>query len=62
MLKCPLVRPWVLEADVEAGYRKGTRDEARETEAHQWAEAVTEGAYDATRWSLVGQFQTCRGR
>ncbi len=44
-----LVRPHVLDADVEEGYREMARDEARETEAHAWAEETTGDAYDAAR-------------
>ena len=44
-----LVRPQVLDTDVEDGYREMARDEARETEAHQWVEATLGDAYDATR-------------
>ena len=38
-----------LDADAEDGYRRMAADEAREAEAHQWAEATLEDAYDATR-------------
>ena len=44
-----LVRPQILDADVEAGYREMACDEARETEAHQWAEASLGDAYDGAR-------------
>ena len=44
-----LVRPQVLDADVEDGYRRMAADEVREAEAHQWAEATLEDAYDASR-------------
>ena len=44
-----LVRPQVLDADVEDGYRQMAADEIREVEARQWAEATIEDAYDAAR-------------
>lgn len=44
-----LVRSQILDADVEAGYRDMACDEARETEANQWAEATLGDAYDAAR-------------
>jgi hypothetical protein len=44
-----LVRPRVLDADVDNGYREMARDEAREAEANEWAEATLGDAYDAAR-------------
>jgi predicted CopG family antitoxin len=44
-----LVRPQVLDSELEDGYRQMARDEAREHEAHQWAEATIGDACDATR-------------
>ena len=44
-----LVRPKVLDADVEEGYRDMARDEARETEAVEWADSTLGDADDATR-------------
>ena len=44
-----LVRPQILDADVEAGYREMACDEARETEAQGWVEATLGDAYDAAR-------------
>jgi len=38
-----------MDADMEDGYRRMARDEQREAEAEQWAEATLEDAYDATR-------------
>jgi hypothetical protein len=35
-----LVRPHVIGADLEAGYRQMAEDEAREAEALEWAEAT----------------------
>ena len=44
-----LVRPKVLDADIEEGYREMARDEAREAEALEWAEATLGDADDAAR-------------
>lgn len=44
-----LVRPQILNADVEEGYRQMALDEEREAEAREWSEATAEDAYDATR-------------
>ncbi len=44
-----LVRPHILDADMEDGYREMARDEARETEANEWVKATLGDAYDATR-------------
>jgi hypothetical protein len=35
-----LVRPHVVEQDLWAAYREMAADEAREAEAHEWAEAT----------------------
>lgn len=42
-----LVRPYVLDADREAGYRTMAADEAREQDALAWSEALI-GDTDAT--------------
>ena len=44
-----LVRPHVIGADLEGAYRQMARDEARETEALEWAEATIEDVGDETR-------------
>ena len=44
-----LVRPQIMDVDMEEGYRRMALDEARETEAHEWSEATLEDAYDAAR-------------
>ncbi len=44
-----LVRPHVLDADIENGYREMANDEAREKEATEWGEATLGDACDATR-------------
>ena len=41
-----LVRPHVLDQDLEAGYEQMGRDEAREAEALEWAEATIGDARD----------------
>ncbi len=35
-----LVRPYVIEADLQAAYREMAEDEERESEALEWAEAT----------------------
>jgi len=35
-----LVRPHVIEEDLEEGYRRMAADEARETEALEWSESM----------------------
>lgn len=44
-----LVRPQVLNTEIEEGYRDMACNEARETEAYQWVEATLGDAYDAAR-------------
>ncbi len=44
-----LVRPQIMDSDMEDGYRRMALDEAREAEAHEWSEATLEDAYDAAR-------------
>jgi predicted CopG family antitoxin len=44
-----LVRPKLLDADIDDGYRAMARDEARESDAAEWTEATSGNAYDATR-------------
>ena len=44
-----LVRPHVLEADLEAAYQQMAQDTAREAEAFAWAEATLNDLDDATR-------------
>ncbi len=44
-----LVRPHVIGADLEAGYRAMAEDEAREAEALEWSEAMIGDVADATR-------------
>ena len=44
-----LVRPHVLDEDLEGGYREMAEDEERETEAAEWSEAVIEDIEDEPR-------------
>ncbi len=44
-----LVRPQIMDSDMEDGYRRMALDEEREAEAHEWSEATLEDAYDAAR-------------
>jgi len=44
-----LVRPHVIDRDLEAAYRDMAQDEAREAEAQEWAEATVGDVDDAAR-------------
>ena len=44
-----LVRPHVIAKDLDAAYRQMARDEARESEALEWAEATVGDVRDETR-------------
>jgi predicted CopG family antitoxin len=44
-----LVRPHVIGADLEAGYAAMAADEARELDAEEWADALSEDSADETR-------------
>jgi hypothetical protein len=44
-----LVRPYVLGKDLEAAYRQMAREEVREAEALDWAEATVGDVADETR-------------
>jgi len=44
-----LARPHVMGRDLEAAYRQMAREEARETEALEWAEATVGNVADETR-------------
>jgi hypothetical protein len=44
-----LVRPHVVGDDLEAAYRQMAADEAREAEAHEWAEATIGDVANETR-------------
>ena len=44
-----LVRPYVLEGDLEAGYKQMAKDEAHEAEALEWVEATHGDVADEAR-------------
>ena len=44
-----LVRPHVLQKDLESGYREMAADEAREAQAIEWAEATVTDVANETR-------------
>ena len=44
-----LVRPHVLERDLEAAYQQMAQDEERESEAFEWSESLIEDVADETR-------------
>ena len=44
-----LVRPHVMPADLEESYKEMAQDEARESEALQWAEALVGDINEETR-------------
>lgn len=44
-----LVRPHILEKELEAAYYQMAEDEERETEAFEWAEALVEDVADEAR-------------
>jgi hypothetical protein len=44
-----LVRPHVVAPDLDAAYRQMARDESREAEALEWAEATVGDVADETR-------------
>lgn len=44
-----VVRPHVIQSDLVAAYREMAQDEAREAEAHEWAEATLSDVRDETR-------------
>ncbi len=44
-----LVRPYVIGKDFESAYQQMARDEAREAEALEWAEATIGDVADETR-------------
>jgi predicted CopG family antitoxin len=44
-----VVRPHVVDAELEAAYAEMAADEAREREAHEWAEALVGDVADDAR-------------
>lgn len=57
-----LVRPHVLNGDLEAGYELMAQDEAREAEALEWIEGTLGEITDEARGSMVGKLRPRRGR
>ena len=44
-----LVRPYVIQQDLDAAYREMAQDEEREADAFEWAEATIGDVSDETR-------------
>jgi len=44
-----LVRPYVIDADLDAAYRGMAADQAREAEAEEWIEALIGDVWNETR-------------
>ncbi|MBX7235580.1 MAG: hypothetical protein K1X65_14435 [Caldilineales bacterium] len=44
-----LVRPYVIDADLDAAYREMAADQAREAEAEEWIEALIGDVWNETR-------------
>ena len=44
-----LVRPYVIQQDLDAAYQKMAQDEKREADAFEWAEATIGDVSDETR-------------
>ena len=44
-----LIRPYLLERKLEAGYQEMAKDEARESEALEWAESTIEDVSNEPR-------------
>jgi len=58
-----LVRPHVLDKDLETAYEEMAKDEMRETEALEWIEGTIGEICDETRRSMVGKLRSGqRGR
>jgi hypothetical protein len=57
-----LVRPHVLDEDLEAAYRQMAQDEDREAEALAWIEGTLGEITDEARRSVVGKLRTSRRR
>ena len=50
-----LLRPYVIDTDLEDSYRRMAQDEEREAEANEWMEANLGHPRDETRRGVVGQ-------
>ena len=57
-----LIRPHVLDKDLEAAYCQMAQDEEREAEALEWIEGTLGELSDETRRSVVGKLRTWRGQ
>ena len=44
-----VVRPYIIDADLDAAYREMAADQDRETTALEWIEALTGDGWDETR-------------
>ncbi|MFV1950854.1 MAG: addiction module antitoxin [Nitrospinota bacterium] len=44
-----LVRPYIINEDIEAAYKQMAQDEARESEALEWSEAIIGDVSDEPR-------------
>lgn len=49
-----LLRPHVLDTCLDDGYRAMAEDTARESEAHEWCNALAKDMHSETRRGLVG--------
>ncbi len=57
-----LIRPHVLDKDLESAYELMAQDEAREAEAIAWIEGTMGEITDEARGSMVGRLRPKRGR
>ena len=57
-----LIRPHVLDKDLEAAYCQMAQDEARELEALEWIEGAMGETTDETRRGVVGTLRARCGR
>ncbi len=55
-----LVRPHVIDKDLEAAYRRMAEDEDREAEALEWIEGTLGEITDETRRGVVGKLRPKR--
>jgi predicted CopG family antitoxin len=56
-----LVRPHVLNKDLEAAYEEMAKDELREAEAREWIEGTIGEISDETSGSMVGKLRSGQG-
>ena len=57
-----LIRPHVIDKDLEAAYCQMAQDQEREAEALEWIEGTLGEVSDETRRSVVGELRPRRGR